>query len=80
MKSGSKFPYNPLPSLNHMLDAYMVALAYVDEKPLPPLKLVSALAKIDQSKIVATWLLYQEPNLNIKVGTKQIVVVNTDKL
>ena len=80
MRLGAEIPKKPLPQLTVMLEAYTICMAYVQAHKLPPMNLVKALSRLDQDKIVAIWLLYKHPNLNIKVGNKQIITQTVPQL
>ncbi|MFC0605922.1 hypothetical protein [Winogradskyella pulchriflava] len=80
MRLEANLPKKPLPPLQLILEAYTVCMAYIEAHKMPAINLVKALARLDADKIVAVWLMYKHPNLNLKLGNKQIIVTNTTPL
>ena len=75
MKNAKPLPEKALPDLQDLLDAQNITMAYVQAKEANvPIKLFMALLKPEQ--VVAVWLFYNEPNLNIKLGNYQLLALN----
>lgn len=75
MKHKKELPTKPLPDLQDLLDAQSITMAYVQAKEANvPIKLFMALLKPEQ--VVAVWLFYNEPALNIKLGNYQLLALN----
>jgi hypothetical protein len=75
MKKGNELPERPLPELQDLLDAQSITLAYIQAKEANvPIKMFMALLKPEQ--VVAVWLFYNEPTLNIKLGNYQLLAIN----
>lgn len=75
MKNKTELPERALPELQDLLDAQSITMAYVQAKNAStPIKLFMSLLKPEQ--VVAVWLFYNEPTLNIRLGNYQLLALN----
>jgi hypothetical protein len=73
MRHNKPLPEKPLPELQYLLDANTIVKAYVKGRRTSSIKLYMALLKVED--VVAVWLFYNEPSLNMRLGDYQLLAV-----
>jgi len=75
IKNNKPLPTKPLPDLNIVLEAATVVNAYMTSIHISPtIKLYNSC--LDAKTIVTVWLFANEPTLNIKLGSYQLLAIN----